>query len=110
MLGSKTVDNTQINLYLFYLMRLSKKVLTAKEADSKIQLLFQMYFTIQEDTLYRESKVERWLDRIDKLIMLISNESPEKHIEDNKIQMVWIRKKIHLDYWRFVDKVINKVW
>ena len=88
---------------------LSKKKLTAEEADKRIQALFQK-ITIHIDNInYWKPKIGKKLEFIDMFILGVDKiKSPEEFIKMSQEEIDYCMRKIYEDYGRFT-KVKNKI-
>lgn len=93
-------------------MRLSKKVLTEKEAHDKIQHSFQKVSTLSGCIIYWRQRIGipfQHLDKMDRLILDSDNlKSAEEYIAKAEQERSYIMERIYKDYGRFT-KVKNNL-
>lgn len=89
--------------------KVSKKILSANEADTKIQNAFQSIQNEQENILYWMQRLKKPLNPIDNFILMTDKLTPETAITGSKNRIEYLSRKIYEDYGRFV-KVKNKLF
>lgn len=89
--------------------KVSRKILSAKEADTKIQNAFQSMQNERENILYWLQRIGKPLEPIDSFILMTYKLTPETAIAGSKNRMEYLHRKIYEDYGRFT-KVKNKLF
>lgn len=90
--------------------RLSKTILSPKEADRRIQNLFQAITVHTDNINYWFPKIGKELEFLDVFILGTDKiKTPEEFIKLSQNKIEELRWKIYNDYARFVE-VRNKVY
>lgn len=88
--------------------KVSRTILSAKGADTKIQNAFQSIQNEEENILYWRQRLRKPISPIDNFILMTDKLTPETAIDGSKNRIEYLTRKIYEDYGRFV-KVKNKL-
>ena len=89
---------------------LSRKKWTPKEADQRIQCLFQMISVHIDNINYMRTKIGKKLKFIDMFILGTDGlETPEEFIKMSQEEIDYCSRKIYEDFGRYV-KVKNRLY